>query len=177
MTHASATDMKDIGHISMSEYESNNVGNDHVVTFQATKSRVNAELKKLGMKHWGFMQLGTHYLPTLIHGDEHLEAIVYGHNKEGSVMMVATDSRIIYLDKDLMFAHAEDITYDVVAGVSYSTVGVSALVTLHTRLGDFTIRTMNWTCAKNFRDFIDERCLQHKVGNEHPLLANWSHAR
>lgn len=125
------------------------------------KARIWSELKRLGMSRWGYYKLETQYLPQLIHEDEPIEAIVYGHNDAGSAMLVATDRRVVFLDRKPLFTKADEVTYDVVAGVTYGQVGHRATVVLHTRIGDFRIHTMNIRCAEHFRDHVETYCLEH----------------
>lgn len=138
---------------------------------RAHRERVLNDLKRAGAGWYGMLKLETSYLPLLIHPDETLAAAVYGFNDDGSVMMVATDRRIIYLDKKPMFIKSDDITYDVVSGVSYGHTGPFTTVTLHTRLGDFSMHLVSLRCAKRFVEFIERRCLEHQSQEHHPA---WS---
>ena len=76
-------------------------------------------------------------------------------------MIVATDKRVMVIDSKPLYKDSEDITYFVVAGVSVSNVGFIHNVTLHTRLGDFTVKTLYAKAANIFRDYINERCIEH----------------
>ncbi len=134
-----------------------------------SKTRILSELKKLGVGRYGLLRLSSRYLPKVIHPFEHIQAVVYGRNREGSVMLVATDSRIIYLDKKPMFINYDEVTYDVVAGVTYGHVGLSSTVNLHTRMGDYKMKTINTRCADRFVNYIEWRCLgQIRLSNPMP---------
>lgn len=134
-----------------------------------SKTRIFQELRRQGVGRYGLLKQGSRYLPKIIHPFEHIQAVVYGRNVEGSVMIVATDSRIIYLVKKPLFVNFDEITYDVVAGVTYGHVGLSSTVALHTRMGDYTMRTMNVKCADKFVNFIEWRCLGQ---NQNSTLAS-----
>lgn len=123
--------------------------------------RVNAELQKLGMPTWGLWRLDVRYLHSLIHENEHILAAAYGKSADGAGLLVATNLRVIYVDKKPLYVKADELTYDIIGGVSYGDVGVQATVTLHSRIGDFKLRTFNLHLAQGFRDYIEERCLEH----------------
>lgn len=126
----------------------------------ASKTRIIDELKRQGVSRIGLQRMASRYLPKIIHPFEHIQAVVYGRNHEGSVMLLATDSRIIYLDKKPLFVNFDEVTYDVVAGVSYGHVGLSSTVTLHTRMRDYAMRALNVKCVNRFVNYIEWRCLE-----------------
>lgn len=124
------------------------------------KQRIMNELKALGVSRWGMLKMETRYLPHFIHEDESIGAVIYGHNSDGSAMLIATDRRVIFLDRKPLFTTADELTYDIVAGVSYSQVGFRATVTLHTRINDYVMHTLNIKCAVQFREYVEKRCLE-----------------
>ncbi len=126
------------------------------------KRRVENELRELGSTRRGLWRLSSRYLPHIIHPDERLGGVIYGRCDEGSVMLVATDKRVIFLDKKPLFINTDEITYDVVSGITSSRVGLVSTVVLHTRVRDYRIRTFNHDCARQFVAFIESRCLEHQ---------------
>lgn len=122
--------------------------------------RVKRELQELGVTPLGMMRFEAKYLSRVIHKGEHLKGVVYGRSKAGSVMLVATDRRAIYLDKKPFFVGEDEITYDIVSGVSFGRSLFAADIKLHTRIGDYEIRTFNQKCAENFVEYIEARCLE-----------------
>lgn len=128
---------------------------------KAKKQRITKELKALGITSYGLLKMETRQLPRILHDNEHVQGIVYGHHVNGSAMLVATDRRVMFIDKKPFFMNSDEVTYDIVSGVSYGKVGLFATVNLHTRIGDYKIRTMNARSARIFIDFIEQRCLEH----------------
>lgn len=125
------------------------------------QKRVRRELKQLGVSWFGMSTMESAYLPTIIHPDEHIGGVVYGRHPDGFAMMVATDRRILFIDRKPLFENEDEITYDVVSGVSYGHAGLGSTVTLHTRIKDYPIRSYNRKCAHGFVEYIEERCLEH----------------
>lgn len=130
---------------------------------QAKKQRISNELRELGVSWIGRRTFESHYLPMVLHEDESMKGVVYGRDKAGSAMLVATDRRVLYINKKPFFVQSDELTYDVVSGVSYSKAGPSATITLHTRIGDYTLKVLNFRSAMNFVEFIETRCLDRNL--------------
>lgn len=129
---------------------------------RAHRARIVSELRRVGISQYGLMKAESHYLPRIIHPNEHIGGVVYGYCQDSFAMLVATDRRILFVDKKPFFIHEDEVTYDVVSGVEFGHVGLGATVTLHTRIKDYTIRTFNQHAALRFVEFIEERCLENE---------------
>lgn len=128
------------------------------------RTRVKRELRAAGVSRYGLIKQESRYLPKLIHENENIGGIIYGRFNGSSGMLVATSHRVLFLDRKPGFTNAEDISYDVVAGVTYNRQGAFAAVTLHTRLGDFGMRFVNLRAAEKFVKYIETRRLEHLNG-------------
>lgn len=124
--------------------------------------RIKRQLRDLGVSTVARLSMEGRYLPHIIHPDEHIKGLVYGKTDEGFAMLIATDKRAIYLDKKPLFVNEDEITYDIVAGVSYGHIGPGATVTLHTRIKDYTIQTINGKSVENFINAIETRCVEQR---------------
>lgn len=120
--------------------------------------RIKQELKQAGVSRIGLHLMESRFLPHIIHGNEHIGGAVYGHHDQGTVMVVATDQRLIFLDKKPLFIDEDQISYDVVAGVDYSEAGFGATVTVHTRVKDFKIKALNQRAAHRFVRYLEQKC-------------------
>jgi hypothetical protein len=118
--------------------------------------KVADQLRSLGVSWLALKVQEFKYLPRILHPDETILGVVYGKNKEGFAILVATDKRTIYLDTKPLFINEDELTYDVVSGVKFSTVGIGCTVTLHTRIKDYTIKTLNEKCARGFVSVIEK---------------------
>lgn len=125
-------------------------------------ARIREQLEDLGVGYWGLTSPEAHYLPHIIHRDEQIEGAVYGKARAGSVLLVATDRRIIYLDRKPLYTNEEEITYDVVGGVSHSHSGIGSAITLGTRIKNYHLKTYNERCANGFVAAIERRCVEHR---------------
>lgn len=132
-------------------------------------SRVKAELRVHGAVAYDLWLPETHYLPHVIHEDEHIMGTVYGRYKGGRGVLVATDQRVLFLDKKPGWMRCDEITFAVIGGITRTKIGPVGNVTLHTRLGDYKLRTFNQKNAENFVDYIETQCL-HEEGHNWSLL-------
>ena len=58
----------------------------------------------------------------------------------------------------------DEITFDVVSGVSLNHAAIGYTVNLHTRIRDYKIFTFNGVSAKTFINYIEQRCLENTNG-------------
>lgn len=122
--------------------------------------RVRAELKAAGAVAYDLWLPETRFLPRIIHADEHVMGTVYGRYKGGRGVLVATDQRVIFLDKKPGWMRCNELTFAVIGGVTRTRIGPVGTVVLHTRLGDYSLRTFNQKNAENFVDYIETQCLK-----------------
>jgi general stress protein 26 len=126
------------------------------------EERIKQELVAAGMSKYGMLKGETRHLPAIIHEDEHIGAFVYGRAENAGGMLVATNLRLLYLDHKLFFKKTDEISYDVVSGVSFNKQGDFASITVHTRLGDFTLRYVNVANANHFVHYIENIQIEHE---------------
>jgi hypothetical protein len=122
-------------------------------------------LKLLGADWYDLLLPETHYLHKLVSPAERIVGVVYGRYKRehshlvGRGVLVATDQRVLLVDKKPMFLSCDEIIYRVISGVTYSKAGPAGTVTLHTRMGDIYLRTLNHKCARIFVQAIESACM------------------
>ena len=130
------------------------------------ETRIRRQLRELGMSKIAMLRSEIKYLPRIIHLDEQVGGVAYGSYEGGFAVLVATDKRVIFLDKKPMATIEDEITYFVVSGVSLSSAGINSTVSLHTRIKDYTLQTLNEKCAEGFVRYIEARCIEHNIEKE-----------
>lgn len=131
--------------------------------YHQRKLDILEELRQVGMGRVGFMYSEVKMLPQTLHPNEHIRAVVHGRHEGGYAILLATDNRVIFLDKKPMFVKSDELSYDIVGGVNFSRSMLAGSITLHTRIGDYTLKTRNYKAAERFRDYIEERCLERSL--------------
>ncbi len=128
---------------------------------QSHKDRIRQELKEAGATHYALMRAESRYLAQIIHLDEHIGGVVYGRIEGEFSMLVATNKRVLFLQKMALYTTTDELTYDVVSGVKSNDVGLFSSVTLHTRINDYAIRFANTKCVHRFVNYIESRRVEN----------------
>jgi hypothetical protein len=127
--------------------------------------RIKQQLKSLGVSRSALGSAEARHLPKVIHANENIMGVVYGMSKDGFVMILVTDKRILFIDKKPFFVNEDEITFDVVSGISHGHAGIGSTVTLHTRIKDYQIKTLNEHCAHGFVEAVEARCVESSYTN------------
>ncbi len=122
--------------------------------------RIRKELIEAGVSPIGMIKAEARYLPHVIHEDEEIGGVITGWYENGSAMLIATNRRIVFLDKKPIYTTKEEVTYDVVSGVRVDVGGISTVVTLHTRIKDFVLKYCNPSSARKFIQYVEKRQLE-----------------
>ncbi len=121
------------------------------------------ELRTLGAVTFDLWLPESHALPNILHRDEQVRGVVYGRyshtNKleTGRGMLVATDQRLLLIDKKPLFLKCDEIAYRVISAITYTRVGIAGTVIVYTRMGDINVRTFNQKCARVFVEAIEAK--------------------
>jgi hypothetical protein len=70
-----------------------------------------------------------------------------------------TDARIIYLHHIPIFKAMDEISYDMVDGISSHIGAWEATITLHTTLKDYTLHSVNVEAAHYFTYVVERFCI------------------
>lgn len=124
------------------------------------RDRVWQELRQSGATSYGLLKLESRALHKIIREDESVRAAVYGRYTGGTAMLVATDHRIIFFDKKLLFSKADEVRYEMVSGIENDTQSLFSAINLHTRIKDYKLRFVNPACAARFVAYIEQRRIE-----------------
>lgn len=133
--------------------------------YQYQQRLFKEQLQKLGADTYDLHLPETHTLPLIIQPDEYIQGIVYGRyvyrtNAEEIISrgaLVVTNMRILLVNKKPFYVSCEEIAPDRISGITYNRVGPMGHVILHTRQGDFNVRTFNQQCARRFTEAVEAK--------------------
>ena len=125
--------------------------------------RIKRQLLDAGVTAYGLLKAESRYLPKVLHDNEKIEAVIYGQHNSSSVMVVATDERIVVLDKKPMAVRFDEVSYEVVSGIGLKIGFFFASVTLHTAITNFDLSFVNLRCADKFVRHIEAERLKHEL--------------
>jgi general stress protein 26 len=121
---------------------------------------ITKELKAVGVRTIGLIAPESKVLRKMLHDDELIKGVVYGKYTGGLAWLIATNKRIIFIDRKPFFTTTDELSYDIVAGVKMNSAGAFCSVILHTRMGDYTISYANPHSAEVFVRYIEEKRLE-----------------
>ena len=127
------------------------------------QQRVENELREARLGWYSMLQAEPRMISDALHDWEHVAGAVYGYSPEGFAILVATNLRIIFASHKLLFAHIDELAFKSVSGVSIESVGPYCKLTLHTGVGNYTVRTLNQACARRFASYIELKILEHEL--------------
>jgi len=137
---------------------------------KARIKQVRDELKAAGVSSLGLLTPESKGLAKVLHPDEHIGGVVYGSYPGGLAWLIATDQRVVFMDKKPFFMTTDELTYDVVSGVQSIRAGLFTSVILHTRINNYSMRFVNTKCAQIFVSYIEKRRLESGAYNQNSNL-------
>ena len=132
--------------------------------------RVKRELLDAGITMYGLLKSESRYLPKIIHDNESIEAVIYGQHNASSAMLIATDERIIYLDKKPMVEMFDEVSYEVVSGIEFDIHVFFATIVLHTPVRNYEFKYVNLRCAEKFARHIEKHRLEREPKTHEQII-------
>lgn len=97
-------------------------------------------------------------LPSILWEDEKVEKLVQGLYGKGQGILVATNKRLVFVDKGLLYGlRVEDFPYDKISSIQYETGLFLAKVIIYTSGNKAEISQVQKNDAKNFGDYVRAR--------------------
>lgn len=98
---------------------------------------------------------------NLLQENETIEAFIFGKYRHflqdinGRGALIATNFRILLVDRKPMYLRYEEFPYQVLSGCELTPSGTLSTLALETRIGDISIRSWNKRCVSDFCKTID----------------------
>lgn len=123
----------------------------------ATQEEINAQITKIGAG--GFLhRKEVKELPQILWEDEHLEKLVQGWYNNGTGILVATDKRLIFIDKGLIYGlRVEDFPYDKLTSIQYKTGLMFGEITIFASGNNAMIQNIQKGEVKPFSEYVRAR--------------------
>jgi hypothetical protein len=97
-------------------------------------------------------------LPNILWEDERLEKLVQGFYVKGNGILVATNKRLIFIDKGLIYGlRVEDFPYDKISSIQYSTGMLLGKITIFTSGNKADIDQIDKNQVKQFAEYVRAR--------------------
>lgn len=121
--------------------------------------RVLSELSARGLTDFQLARNETRQLIAYLHENEHIKAAIHGHVADvGSVLMVATSERLLYLHDSPTFSNFEEISYELVSWISLNRENrLLSTVSVQTRFKHYYIEDVNPRQAERFISYLESQ--------------------
>ena len=129
----------------------------------ANTLEVRKQLDAAGFKnkYWGWSAI--HQLPMLLEDGEVIQRCVSGLYSDGYAIMLATDRRVLFLDKKIMSFRAEDIRYEMVSEVEHYLGPVGAKLRIHCLSKSFEIKSLHHDAVQTFAIYVEQTANQYRL--------------
>lgn len=133
---------------------------------------VYAQLKKLGItpKFWGVAEVKE--LPHVLMDGEQIVGLINGRYEGGFAALVATNQRLLLIDKKPMYLTIEDVRYDMIAEVDYNARLMDSTVSIMTVNKCLRFTTIRQKPLRELTNYVQQsvmRLRQHQMQAEQHL--------
>ena len=126
----------------------------------ANTLEVRKQLHSAGFRNrrWGWSAI--HQLPMILEDGEKIERAVSGSYDDGYAVILATNRRVLFLDKKPFSFRAEDIRYEMVSEVEHYLGPVMAKLRIHCLSKSFEVKSIHHGNVQAFAIYVDQTANQ-----------------
>lgn len=132
-----------------------------------TITKVQKQLQRIGDKGKLFNQSERRELTNILFENECIEHIVDGRYAGGFGLLVATDRRIILIDKKPFFLTLEDLRYEMISDVMFNNRLLNSSMLIGTFNKSITFVAFNHLKLRAMTSFIQEKVMDSRNDNQH----------
>ncbi len=138
----------------------------------ANTLEVRKQLHLAGFRnnYWGWSAIKQ--LPMILESDEMIERVVTGMYADGHAVVLATNKRILILDKKPMSFRAEDIHYEMVSEVEHYIGPMAAKLRIHCLSKSFEFTSLKADTVRMFAIHVDKKVNQTRLNMSN--VQTWS---
>lgn len=119
--------------------------------------KVDRQLAKVGLKNKFFGRPEVRELCHILTPNEVIRHAVMGHYDGGFALIVATDHRVLLVDKKVWFLTMEDIRYDMVAEVDFCSRLLDATISIVTFNKTLVFNSWHKLSLRQLAKFVQQR--------------------
>ncbi len=127
-----------------------------MVTLQEVERQLNA----IGANshYWGRAEIEE--LQHILVPGEQIMACLYGHYQGGFATFVATDQRLLLVDKKIFYLTVEDMRYDMIAEVDFSAQLMSGTIRVCTPTKTLTFTSFKLKALRQVTNYIQQHVME-----------------
>lgn len=111
-------------------------------------------------------------LPKILSSDENIESIIAGEHNGLKGILVATESRLIFVNKLFFGAKVEDFAYDKINSIEYETRFIHGKITIHISGKKATIDDVLKNYTRSFVELVREKIKSNQKEKQEPASTN-----
>lgn len=123
----------------------------------ANALEVRRQLAEAGFRNKRLGWSAVNQLPMLLEDGETIKRVASGTYADGYVVAVATDRRILFLDKKMMSFRVEDIHYEMVSDVEHYLGPFMGVLRIYCVNRSFEVKSMHHTHIQGFALYVEQR--------------------
>lgn len=130
---------------------------------------VKQQLHRVGADQafWGRPELAE--LPKIMIDGEVIEYVRHGHYAGGFATLVATNHRLLLVDKKPLFLTVEDIRYDMVAEVDYGHQFVGGTIHIRSFSKDLKFQSFDTKGLRQIAGFVQHKVMEQRGHHTQPI--------
>ena len=121
---------------------------------------VRQQLDKIGARVSLICSAEVAELPKILVETEEIQHFVVGQYSGGFAVMVATNLRLLLVDKKLLFLNVEDIRYDMIAELDYGHQFIGATIHIRSFSKDLKFQSFHKALLREFTNFVQQKVMQ-----------------
>ncbi|HSX44043.1 MAG TPA: PH domain-containing protein [Candidatus Saccharimonadales bacterium] len=135
------------------------------------KALKEVEQRLIGLGHhnryWGRAEVNE--LPHILTDHEEILAVVTGYYQNGYALLVATDYRLLLIDKKPLFLNIEDTRYEMISEVDFSNHLLNAAVSIRTINKTMVFKSIRQRKLRNATTLIQTKVMELRQGQQQPM--------
>lgn len=141
-------------------------------------NNVLGQLNSIGLKFSFFGRSEVKELADILNEGEIIRHCTYGYYQGGSALLVATDGRLLLIDKKPFFLNLEDLRYEMINEVDFAGRFLDATVSLHTgnrklAFRSFTDARLRELCRFTQDQITRARQIEYVQGETNNARGQW----
>jgi Bacterial PH domain/Short C-terminal domain len=96
-------------------------------------------------------------LPSILWEDEHIERLIQGTYSGGNGLLVATNKRLVFVDKGMTKLKVEDFPYDKISSIQYKTGMLLGEIVIFSSGNKAEIKNVDKQGCRNFAESVRAR--------------------
>jgi len=134
-----------------------------------TLKEVEQKLAELGHHNRYLARAEVYELPHILSDNEEILAVVTGYYQNGFALLVATNYRMLLIDKKPFFLNMEDTRYDMISEVDYSNHLLDAAISIRTINKTMVFKSIRQRKLRMICNFIQQKVMELR---QHQNLMN-----